>query len=48
MNLTNFTVYTNLLVAYVREQDQDTKAKYKYQLMLLDQGFKPCWSDRND
>lgn len=38
-----YILYTNLLKMYLNETDEEKKAEFKYQLMLLDEGFNPVF-----
>lgn len=44
--LDRYIVFTNLLVAFSKEVDEEKKNDIKYQLMLLEEGFKPVFKGK--
>lgn len=41
-----FLTYTNLLMMYCNEHDKEKKDKIRFELMLLEQGFKPIFTEK--
>lgn len=43
MMLDKYITYTNLLMMYVKETAPEKKEAIRYELLLLEEGFKPVW-----